>query len=114
MERSIGYKINVEDVVINILGFIPFGFLGVLWLRERWRGPIVGVVVLVMLAGFAVSFGIEQAQAYLPTRDSSLLDVITNMVGTTIRVIAACLAGRYKFFSGNIYEAQRSCSINSI
>jgi hypothetical protein len=26
LERSIGYKINVEDVVINILGFIPFGF----------------------------------------------------------------------------------------
>jgi len=94
LERSTGYKINVEDVVINILGFIPFGFLGVLWLRQRWRGPIVGVAVLVVLAGFAVSFGIEQAQAYLPTRDSSLLDLITNVVGTTFGVIAACLAGR--------------------
>ena len=103
LERSIGYKINVEDVVINILGFIPFGFLGVLWLRRRWRGPIVRVVVLVVLAGFAVSFGIEQAQAYLPTRNSSLLDLITNVVGTTFGVIAACLAGRYKFFSGKIY-----------
>ena len=94
LERSIGYKINVEDVFINILGFIPFGFLGVLWLRQRWRGPIVGVAVLVVLAGFAVSFGIEQAQAYLPTRNSSLLDLITNVVGTTFGVIAACLAGR--------------------
>ena len=111
-ERSIGYKINVEDVIINIVGFIPFGFLGVLWLRQRWRWPIVRVVVLVMLAGFAVSFGIEQAQAYLPTRNSSLLDLITNVVGTTFGVIAACLAGRYKFFGGKIYETQLSCYEN--
>ena len=110
LERSIGYKINVEDVVINILGFIPFGFLGVLWLRQRWRGPIVGVAVLVVLAGFAVSFGIELAQAYLPTRNSSLLDLITNVTGAVLGVVAACLAGRYKFFSGKIYETQRSCS----
>ena len=94
LERSTGYKINVEDVVINTLGFIPFGFLGVLWMRQRWRGPVLGVAVLVVLAGFAVSFGIEQAQAYLPTRNSSLLDLITNVVGTTFGVIAACLAGR--------------------
>jgi hypothetical protein len=29
--------------------------------------------------------------------------LITNVVGTTFGVIAACLAGRYKFFSGKIY-----------
>jgi hypothetical protein len=72
----------------------------------------VWVVVLVMLAGFAVSFGIEQAQAYLPTRNSSLLDLMTNVVGTAFGVIAACLAGRHKFFSGKIFETQPSCSIN--
>ena len=99
LERSIGYKINVEDVVINVLGFIPLGFLGVLWLRQRMRGPIVRVAVLVVLAGFAVSFGIEQAQAYLPTRNSSLLDLITNVIGTIFGVIAAC-----PFVNRKLYE----------
>ena len=99
LERSIGYKINVEDVVINVLGFIPLGFLGVHWLRQRMRGPIVRVAVLVVLAGFAVSFGIEQAQAYLPTRNSSLLDLITNVTGTIFGVIAAC-----PFVNRKLYE----------
>jgi len=90
LERSIGYKVNVEDVVINVLGFIPLGFLGVHWLRQRMRGSIVRVAVLVVLAGFAVSFWIEEAQAYLPTRNSSLLDLITKVTGTIFGVIAAC------------------------
>ena len=91
LEPSIGYEINAEDVIVNILGFIPFGFFGMLWLRQRKRGPIAGIAVVVLLAGFAISFGIELAQAYMPTRNSSLIDLITNFSGTLFGVVAACL-----------------------
>jgi VanZ family protein len=77
--------------LINVLGFIPFGFLGVLWLRQRWSGLIGGVAVLVLLARSAMSFEIEIAQVCMPTRNSSLLDLINNVTGTVFGVIVACL-----------------------
>lgn len=98
LDPSIGYSVNVEDVVINVLGFIPFGFLGTFWLRQRWRGRIVSVAVLVVLAGFAVSFGIELLQVCMPTRNSSLLDLITNVTGTILGVIAAWAVMKRKGF----------------
>ena len=100
LEPSIGHKVNVEDVVINVLGFIPFGFLDVLWLIQRWRGQIVGVAVLIVLAGLAVSFRIKLAQAYMPTRNSSLLDLITNVTGAILGEIATCLAVKLKGVEG--------------
>ena len=92
--RSISYKVNREDVVINVLGFIPFGFLGALWLRQRRPGTIVGIALLVLPAGLALSFGIEFAQAYMPTRDSALLDFVTNAIGTIFGVFAAILVAK--------------------
>ncbi len=50
---------------------------------------IVIVVVLAVLVGFGVSLAIELLQAYLPSRDSSLRDLITNVLGTAIGAIAA-------------------------
>ena len=91
LEPLIGYEIDAEDVIVNILGFIPFGFFSMLCLRQRKRGPIAGIAVVVLLTGFAISFGIEVAQAYMPTRNSSLIDLITNFSGTLFGVVAACL-----------------------
>jgi len=91
LEPSIGFEVNVADVVINVLGFIPLGFFGIFRLRQRKRGSIAGIAVLVVLAGFAMSLGIELAQAYMPTRNSSLIDLITNSSGTIFGVTAAIL-----------------------
>jgi len=45
---------------------------------------IVIAVILAVVVGFGVSFAIEFIQAYLPSRDSSLRDLITNVLGTFI------------------------------
>jgi hypothetical protein len=47
------------------------------------------LVLLAVIAGFVVSFAIEYLQAYLPSRDSSLRDLITNILGTMIGAVAA-------------------------
>jgi VanZ family protein len=39
---------------------------------------------MAVAAGFVVSFGVEYLQAFLPSRDSSLRDLITNSAGTLI------------------------------
>ena len=72
---------DVSDVSLNILGFIPLGGLLTLY----WK--VIGsknakAVVLPVALGLTVSLAIELLQVYLPSRDSSLLDVVNNTLGT--------------------------------
>jgi len=71
-------------VLINIAGFVPFGFLVCAYfsLARRIRTPALVTILL----GFTVSFTIESLQAFLPTRDSGTTDLITNTLGTCIGV----------------------------
>jgi glycopeptide antibiotics resistance protein len=69
------------DVVVNILGFIPFGFTGSALLRGDGGRKRMPDTVLVVLAGAGISLLIELLQVYLPTRDSSLTDFMNNMLG---------------------------------
>ncbi|MBC7780713.1 MAG: VanZ family protein, partial [Proteobacteria bacterium] len=76
------------DTILNVLGYIPFGFLAVLALaspqRSRWTAWVLGI------AGCMVySIGMEVLQTMLPMRTSSLTDVVTNAAGS---VIGACAA----------------------
>jgi hypothetical protein len=73
-----------EDILANIVGFVPFGFAlrGYLssFHRTRTRMTIVATTVI---CG-CLSLFIETLQALLPTRDSSMTDVITNLLGGAI------------------------------
>ncbi len=77
------------DVSINIIGYIPFGFLLVLfcypWLARRHAALVS------MCFGTLVSGTMEAIQNYLPSRVSSLLDLLTNALGLFIGIILACL-----------------------
>ena len=56
---------------------------------SRVQRNIIVAVVLAVVAGFAVSLAIEWLQAYLPSRDSSLRDLICNTFGTFVGAVAA-------------------------
>ena len=71
-----------EDVLENIGGFVPFGFLVYAYLSLS--GRIRRVALVAILLGFAISLTIETLQVFLPTRDSDTTDLITDTLGTCL------------------------------
>ncbi len=69
------------DGLLNVIAYLPLGlFTGLVPRRAHpWKRTAAGA-----LAGFALSFAMESAQAWLPTRDASLIDWITNTSGAAL------------------------------
>ena len=70
------------DVMTNILGYMPLGFLGVAALQPRLRG--VAALAVSVVAAFALSLSLEALQSYLPTRTASNLDLLCNVAGAAL------------------------------
>ncbi len=84
------------DAVINVLAYIPFGFLAGLALRARF-----GVIVSLLVAaacGLALSGSMEYLQMYLPMRISSNLDILTNSAGTLTGALLAVSVASWSWF----------------
>jgi hypothetical protein len=73
----------VSDVAVNLVGFIPFGLAFAWFLRGPSRSKR-SVLLWTVAAGCLLSFVIELAQVWLPSRDSSLLDLLLNTLGTLL------------------------------
>lgn len=74
-----------EDFGINVAGFIPMGFCVVAYLLSVRATKRAAATTIVL--GFATSLTIETLQAFLPTRDSGMTDLITNTLGAAIGVM---------------------------
>ncbi|HET7106171.1 MAG TPA: VanZ family protein [Candidatus Acidoferrum sp.] len=74
-----------EDVAVNVFGFVPFGlsFFAYFSIVRATRNP----AMLVIFLGFLTSLTIELLQAWLPTRNSGMNDLITNTFGTGLGVL---------------------------
>ena len=83
--KGFGFSKNyIQDVIINIAGFIPLGFvfLAILFGIGGTIGKH-GVLLTVSLC-FTLSLFIEIFQAWVPLRSSSMLDLISNTLGAFI------------------------------
>jgi hypothetical protein len=71
-----------KNVGINVAGFVPLGFFFSWYFISvaKSKRALLATVIL----GFMVSLTIEVLQAFLPTRDSGMTDLITNTFGTAL------------------------------
>lgn len=88
------WRVNyLQDTVLNLGGFVPFGFLGFCYVALGERSRPVRAALLSLLAGTALTLVIEVGQVWLPTRVSSGTDVLLNILGTALGVVAGLAVG---------------------
>jgi hypothetical protein len=84
----------VQDGVLNLIGFIPLGFvLSAVLLRLEGAFRKYYWQVAVGLA-FAFSLSLEVTQAWIPSRDSSSLDLILNTMGAGLGTLLTTVTER--------------------
>jgi VanZ family protein len=81
------------DVVANLAGYLPLGFLLHLGLVRGGRPPLLSAA-LAFILGTALSFALETLQNALPQRISSNLDFGLNVLGVAAGIALAALFGR--------------------
>lgn len=86
-----------KNVGVNIVGFIPLGFFFCAYFSAI--GKIKRTIWLTIALGFAVSLAIEVLQAFLPTRDSGMTDLITNTFGAALGAILCSWSMKHNWFA---------------
>ena len=82
-----GFKFNKsanEDNILNLLGFIPFGFILAATLIKLGGNLEKHYFLITVFFCFTVSLIIEILQAWMPSRSSSMQDLIFNTLGALI------------------------------
>lgn len=96
--------ITLFDVLANILGYMPFGFLVVFALFpkfQKWRALGITLILGMLLSG-----SLESMQTWLPSRISSNLDWWANVIGTLVGGLFA-LPFKPNWFSGGALDQYR-------
>ncbi|MFQ5461677.1 MAG: VanZ family protein [Phycisphaerae bacterium] len=106
---------SLPDIVSNIFLYVPLGLLlHAVFCRGR-RRTWVAFAGAVVCAG-VLSFAVEWVQVYSPSRVSSLIDLVSNVLGATIGAAISVAAGWVipKFVGAVLYEFQMRPQIAAI
>jgi len=74
--------ITTFDLAVNLLGYMPYGFICVAALEPRLRGG--GAVGVAAGSALILSLVLEAGQSYLPARVAVNLDVLCNFAGAVL------------------------------
>lgn len=83
---------TVFDLAVNIIAYVPLGFLVTLTLRRvpgRWSAALAA-----LLLGSALSLAMESLQTWLPARVPSNIDLACNVSGTAVGALVAFWNGK--------------------
>jgi VanZ like family/Concanavalin A-like lectin/glucanases superfamily len=86
-----------KDIGINVAGFVPLGFFFCACFSSVQ--PTKPALWLTIAFGFAISLTIEVLQAFIPTRDSGMTDIITNTLGTAVGAILCAWIAKHQWFA---------------
>jgi hypothetical protein len=76
---------RVIEMIGNIIIFIPFGLLLHAEIRRRYQSSLK-IAAFVFILGALFTLSIESLQYFTETRHSSMTDVISNLIGTTLGI----------------------------
>ena len=85
------YRTFNQDIILNVLIFIPLGFLLTLLLGHILRIRFIPTILISLVYGIATSLTIELIQTVEPTRVSSALDLVNNTLGLVVGIGLAYL-----------------------
>jgi VanZ family protein len=91
------------DLSINIVAYLPFGFLLAQSLECRTSRPRAALIAFA--SGVLLSFAIESIQSYLPSRVPSNIDLLCNSLGACLGSILSFCCG--KRVVARVLRAQR-------
>jgi len=83
-----------KDFLINILGFLPFGYLSMSYLLDKNHLKKISAIAATVFLGAGISLSLEMIQYVIPGRISSLSDWILNSIGTFLGVCLYILSAR--------------------
>lgn len=98
-EGTLPFRVMVElgmPIIMNMLIFMPWGFLLFILLDDEERMAIESYVLVFMLA-FGFSSLVEAWQYFLPTRVMDINDVIWNVSGAMIGAALGHVQKRVRF-----------------
>jgi VanZ family protein len=81
--------ITLSDVMLNVIAYLPLGFLLATAARSRYAAG--GAVLFALGACTMLSITMEGLQLFIPSRVASNIDVMTNTLGGLIASLAAPL-----------------------
>lgn len=98
-----------EDIIANIIVYMPIGWLVAWFVRTRYPSAFVGVV-LAGAACLGLSAGLECAQAVVRSRVASWWDVLLNTGGGLLGAVLALSIGRrlLAFAECQLHRAKRN------
>lgn len=79
------------DLGLNVVGYVPLGFLAAL--RFARGRPGIGAALAATTLAALLSFGLESLQALLPSRISSVSDLVANVAGGGAGAVVAAAIG---------------------
>ncbi len=98
--------VSRKDAVVNILAYIPLGFL--LFKFTYYRCGFPNGMIRSFIAGLCLSLTMESLQGFLPGRDPSTVDLFTNSSGAAIGHTLAFLHERSTETGGAIKRFQKN------
>jgi len=93
------HHLDWMDIALNIFGFIPFGLVTAAYVLQARPMSTAGAALVATIIGATTSLMIELLQAYLPSRDSSLLDFINNVLGTGLGALMINIPAIFDIFA---------------
>ncbi len=88
----------IVDVTLNFIGFIPLGGVLYLWMLLSKPKSHINAGLLVLAICFSLSLSMEIAQAWLPNRASSILDVALNTLGSLAGILLFSIIFRHQYW----------------